>query len=315
MKIKKICILIILIILILSLTGCSNNNENEQDLHAKVDSEMDYLDAELILILGKLNNISFSNYMVEEREVDLSSNASEKTASTSRENSQSSNSGGESSSSEGSSSEGDSSGGEGSSGDKSGGGSQNNQKINVTEMVTQSTLNINYDDVKWNEIASSLDTFYTSWNTIILDLYKLNINGEDITSFSSKLDELLLNIKNQDKVAALRSSAELYSYIPKYLNGYSNDNGFKDLANAKMHILNAYVGASIEDWTYSDSELALAEQSFTNLMKNAEFMSQKEYNVNKTYITLKELQTSNQYRDKTIFFLKYKNLIQEIDIL
>ena len=27
-------------------------------------------------------------------------------------------------------------------------GSQNNQKINVTEMVTESHLNVNYDDVK-----------------------------------------------------------------------------------------------------------------------------------------------------------------------
>lgn len=194
-------------------------------------------------------------------------------------------------------------------------GSQNNQKINVTEMVTESHLNVNYDDVKWDEIASNLDIFYTSWNTIILDLYKLNINGEDITSFSSKLDQLLLNIKNKDKIAALRSSAELYSYIPKYLNGYSSDSGFKDLVTTKMHILNAYVGASADDWTYSDNELALAEQSFTSLMTNTEFMSRKEYNVNKTYVTLKELQTSNQYRDKTIFFLKYKNLIQEIDIL
>lgn len=111
MKLKKICILIILIILTLFLTGCSKKQGTEQDLHAKVDSEIDYLDAELILILGKLNNINFSNYMVEEREVDLSSNASEKTAATSRENSQSSNSGGESSNSEGSSGEGESSGG------------------------------------------------------------------------------------------------------------------------------------------------------------------------------------------------------------
>ncbi len=303
MKLKKIYILLILTILLFGLTGCSNNKENEQYLQSKVDSEMEYLDAELILILSKLNNINFSNYMVEEREVDLSSNASEKTASTSRENSQSSDSGGESS------------GSEENSGDSNGGGNQNNQKINVTEIVNQSSLNINYDDIKWEEISSYLDIFYTSWNTIILDLYKLNINGQDITSFSSKLDELLINIKNQDKAAALANTAQLYSYIPKYLEGYSTDSAFKDLVTTKLHILNAYVGASIDDWTYSDNELALAEQSFTSLMKNAEFVSQKEYNVNKTYVTLKELQTSNQYKDKTIFFLKYKNLIQEIDIL
>ena len=50
-------------------------------------------------------------------------------------------------------------------------------------------------------------------------------------------------------------------------------------------------------------------------MKNTAFVEKKEYNVNKSYVTLKELQTSISKQDISLFFLKYKNLMQEIDIL
>lgn len=298
MKKRNICIMMILTILVLFLTGCSDN-KIEEDLNKKVDAEIEYMDAELIKIISQLNNINFSNYMLETRKVDTSSGTTDRETSSS--NSSSNNSQNETTE------EGENS--------QSNQDNKTNQKINVTEMINKSLLNTDYNDIDWEKILVGLEVFNTAWNTIILDLYKLNITNTDITNFSNNLDQLLINIKNKDKTAALTSVATLYSYLPKYLNSYANDSSSKELTETKLHILNSYVGASTGDWTYSDNELTLAEQTFSNVMRNTELVNQKEYNVNRTYIALKELQSSNQYRDTNIFFLKYRNFIQEIDVL
>lgn len=323
MKIRKICILFLVSILVFSLSGCSKIDNSPETLGEKVNAEIEYLDTEIITMMSDLNNINFSNYLVEAREVEQLAKASEKTSGSSQGSSQgggqsggssgSSGQGGEGQQGSGSQSETSTGAGNGSGQGESGG--ENAEKIKVTEMVAQSSLDTNYDEVDWEEIKTSIETFYTSWNTIILDLYKLNVNSEDITGFSGNLDQLVINVKNQDKPAAMQTATTLYSYIPKYLDSFSQDSALKDLTNAKMHIMNAYTSATLDAWDVVAGELLLAEQAYTSVMKNTEYMKQKEYNVNKTYITLKELQNAVQYQDKTVFFLKYKNLMQEIDVM
>lgn len=328
MKMRKICIFLLVSMLIFSLSGCSKIDNSPEALEEKVNAEIEYLDTEIITMMSDLNNINFSNYLVKAREVEQLAKASEKTSGSSQGSSQGGGSSGASGQSGGgqqgggsdsqngqnvSQSETSTGAGNGSGQGESGG--ENAEKIKVTEMVAQSSLDTNYDEVDWEEIKTSVETFYTSWNTIILDLYKLNVNSEDITGFSGNLDQLVINIKNQDKPAALASATTLYSYIPKYLDSFSQDSALKDLTTAKMHIMNAYTSATLDAWDVVAGELLLAEQAYTNVMKNTEYMSQKEYNVNKTYITFKELQNAVQYQDKTVFFLKYKNLMQEIDVM
>lgn len=303
---KEIYIIIILTVLCLLLAGCSGNNkDDEKDLTEKVDSEINYIDSELINIMSKLNNINYTNYIVETKKVESSSDSSGNASSSTQSSSNSSSEEGKSENKNMDNEE-----------EKNNDSQKNKEKINMTEMVAQPSMTLDYNNVQWDEILNILETFYTSWNTIILDLYKLNINSSDITDFSKNLDTLLLNVKSNDKILSLESAATLYSYIPKYIDSYkTNNTAFKDLVTTKLYILNAYVGATKNDWNYSNEQLSLAESSFSNIMKNTEFMKEKEYNINKTYITLKELQTSNQNQDLSLFFFKFKSLIQEIEIL
>lgn len=303
---KEIYIIIILTILCLLLAGCSGNNkDDEKDLNEKVDSEINYIDSELVNIMSKLNNINYTNYIVETKKVESSADSSGNASSSTQSSSDSSS---EEEKSENKNMDNEE--------EKNNDSQKNKEKINMTEMVAQPSMILDYNNVQWDEILNILETFYTSWNTIILDLYKLNINSSDITDFGKNLDTLLLNVKNKDKILSLESAITLYSYIPKYVDSYkTNITAFKDLATTKLYILNAYVGATKNDWNYSNEQLSLAESSFSNVMKNTEFMKEKEYNINKTYITLKELQNSNQNQDVSLFFFKFKNLIQEIEIL
>lgn len=299
-------LLIICLILILSLTGCSKGEKDEElgDLEEKVKTEISYLSVELIDMMNKLNNIYFTTYKVEAKEVspNTEGGTSKESGENDTENKNNSSDMLESSSSnkaEQSSSK----------------SSVSNNKIKVTEMVKEPTISADYDNVNWIELETSIETLSSSWNTIILDLYKLSINNTDITDFSTQLDNSLLGIKNKDKISALNSVALMYSYIPKYIEAYDKNSASKDISETKMHILNAYVGATNENWNYVISEMSLAEQTFSTILNNNELLKSKEYNINKSYVTLKELQSSIKTQDKTIFFIKYKNLMQELEIL
>lgn len=201
------------------------------------------------------------------------------------------------------------------SGQGEGNSSSSSNEINVTEMVKEPIIGADYDNVQWEELKTDIETFVSSWNTIILDLYKININSTDINDFSTQLDNLLIGIKNKDKIASLNSAVSLYSYIPKYIESYAQQSITKKIADTKLHILNSYVGASSENWDYVITEMNLAEQVFATVMSDSEFVKNNEYNANKIYVSLKELQNSIKTNDKTIFFIKYKNLMQELDIL
>ena len=50
-------------------------------------------------------------------------------------------------------------------------------------------------------------------------------------------------------------------------------------------------------------------------MNDIEYLKNKEYKVNKTYILIKELQNSISYKDKKLFYLKYRNLIESLNNL
>ena len=53
-------------------------------------------------------------------------------------------------------------------------------------------------------------------------------------------------------------------------------------------------------------------QAMNNIGKEGE---KKKYNINKTYILLEELKNSLSKKDTEIFYIKYKNLLEEINVL
>lgn len=315
---KKISIVLLIVCLVIvgiwAFTSRSNGKAGNE-LQSKVETEISYLNSEIIEIMNKLNNISFANYTVETQEVSQNDESSSGGSSNQGGSQSGGSSDGEESQGGGQQSQSEGESGSSQGGQSSGGASRNSKKINVTEMVKEPVISADYDNVKWEELEANIETFANSWNTIILDLYKMNINGTDITDFSTNLDNLIIGIKNQDKTASLNSSATLYSYVPRYIEAYAQQSTEGNLANTKLHILNAYVSASNDNWEGATAEMALAEQFYTTIMSDNELIDTKEYNVNKSYVSLKELQNSVKTQDKTIFFLKYKNLMQEITLL
>lgn len=299
MRLKKLYIFIFLIITIFALSGCKNSET--KDLNSKVNEEINYMSVSLISILNKLNNISFENYYVTTEEVSKDSDPSSEQGSNSMQSSAEMNDEDKSKNSNQNVTGGD--------------GGQQDNKISVSTIKSKRVLSEDRTNIDWTTIKNDIESFYLTWNSIIIDLYKLGVNNQDILNFSSKLDETVINIKNENKVDSLRLLSELYSIIPTFMNSYVSDQTDINIQLARSYVINAYALVEKNDWNSINDQIKKAEEAFNNVMTDVNFINEKNYNVNKTYVSLKELQNSISLNDPDVFYIKYKTFMEEINLL
>ena len=125
----------------------------------------------------------------------------------------------------------------------------------------------------------------------------------------------MISVKEENKTNTLINASKMYSYIPKYEKQISQNTGVNDIKQVKSYILNAYSKVEQNNWSEIESNINLAEEVFKNIMNNIEYAKNKEFKLNRTYVLIKELQNSLKYMDKKIFFVKYKNLIENLNTL
>lgn len=293
-KMKKALKMIgILILLIVSCSGC--NNKEDQQLKKKMTEEIEFIDTHIISMLNSLNDITFDNYVISSQQVKLGEGTkseieSTDTQSSSQQGSGNSESGGESS------------------------GSSNNE-IKTTEMTNNNILSTNSNNIDWENIKSQIETLDYSWSVIILDLYNLNTDSTEVLAFSDTLNSTMISIKNENKQESLNNLAKLYSYLPSFLKMISAENSNQNIKQAKSYIVNAYSQIDLENWDTINTNITEAEKTFRNIVNDLEYSKNKEYKVNKSYILIKEMQSSLNNKDKQIFFVKYKNVMESISSL
>ena len=294
---------LILVICLFFLVGCSDNTSDTQSKE-KLTSEIKYFSSHIAKLLNDLNNISLQNYELTSRKVNIDSSSNN------------------SSSSEGSSSSGSSSNSGGQSQSGSGqGSSQNNdqsaesQSITVTDMQANSVLKTNTDDINWDLVKTEIEQINTSWNVVMLDLQNANVSNTDIMAFSNLLDKTIISIKNEDKNTSLTNLTALYSYIPKFLNSVSMDKSLQNIETTKYNIFIAYTAVSQDDWNTANTNIANAESTFLSVLNDTDYSKNREFKINKTYVLLKDIQNSIVNKDKELFFLKYKNLMESLNTL
>ena len=274
---KQIASYFIIGTLLLSLTGCSNTADIEK-LKEKNTKELEFLDSKIINIANKLNNIKLQKYVLTKEK---NEKITEKTST-----------------------------GEGNNEEEQEDTSK--EDIYTTKLNPNTVLEGNTTDIDWEYIKTNVEFMYSTCNVIILDLYELNVNNELILQLNQIFDQLIISAKNENKTECLRNLVDLYSLIPKYMENYIPQNPEVYIKYTKSNLLKAYYFAEIENWTEASNSLAIAEQTFANIINNIEFNQNRDSRVNKVYISLKELQNSMQKQDKEIFLIKYKVVVEEL---
>jgi len=294
------CLFILIIFSIFFMTGCSKETTNE-DTRAKAQQEIEYLDSQIINLANKLNNISMQNYAISSEEVKLGEE----------------NSSGTSSSQSGNEASGGSSGGEQKQSSSQSGAGEESQKSNITttQMEPKTVLDLDENEIDWKSIKSQIETINEAWGVVVLDLSSLNVDNNNILGFSSALDESILSIEDENKADTLTNIAKLYSFIPNFEQDIEAQQSTQNIKQVKSNVMNAYSLLEQDDWIGIETNMSECDSAFKNLSNDMEYIQNKEYKVNRTYVLIKELQNSLVYKDKKLFLVKYKNLMESVNTL
>lgn len=273
----------ITITLLVALTGCQSHISIEE----KLEEELNYIDNRLLLIANSLNNLSFVHYKVEPKEINGSSKEGETTGQDKGSSSEKTNEGGES-------------------------GKQEETK-EIFSMTSQSVLSNDRNQIDWNSLKLKVENLYETWSTVTIDLQQVIEKKDSILAFNTYLDSLISAIQSQDKIEALGQVANLYQLLPNYLEVFCPNQEKISLAKTKSFLITAYAIVEKEQWDQISQTMASAEENFLPFINNTQTDENKQADRNKVYILLKELIKTVNEKNKEIFYLKYKIVIQELN--
>ncbi len=270
------------------------------DQKEKIDKEIIYLDTKILMLINSLNNINLQNYQVSMSKIEEKNSSNEEQSGSSSGNKESMGGMEEEASNESSKTTGTEK-------------SNNEEKITVTKMELEGG-NSGNSEPNWKNMQSEAEMLLQAWSTIILDLYKTDVNKDEILNFSTTLDDVIVNLNKKDKTMSAMYMAKLYSYLPKFLGEKPNDKVLKTVIETKSHIINAYAYIETDNWDKIGEETNSASGVYAELMNDVDLAKdQRKYGINKSYVLLEEFKNSLGTKNKDVFYMKYKNLIEGLD--
>ena len=176
-------------------------------------------------------------------------------------------------------------------------------------------MNNNDKDIDWNLIKSDIETMYSTWTTILMDLTTLNVNKDNLLKYNDTLGKIVDNLENKDKKSALVNLANLYNLLTLYIQEFSDDSSNKSLFIVKSNILYAYAYIETDDWDKVSDYVSKAKNEFANIVNGQVNNVSKIDKINKAYILINEVEKNTNDKNKNVFYVNYINLIQELENL
>lgn len=298
-KIAYIVLILISFLFIFFIYKVSGKDSSSEDIKVKTLSEVKYLESKFQNLFNNLNNISFDNYRVSStdiKEKKSEDKASESSSKTSGENNEENSEESESSNDLKSLSEEDDS-------------SRNNKqyKLEKEGILTKDS------QIDWDKVKNDVEDIYTSLYSTTLDLYQTNTNKNDIINFNKEYDNLTKSVKDENKDDALIQLSMLYDYLPGFIENCTEDERERTIVKTKNNIFKAYSNLDSKDWDTISDNINSAIQEFTKIITDVNNQEKgNQYNINKSYVMINELQNAVELKDKEIFLIKYKNLLEEL---
>lgn len=273
--IKTLSIIFLVALVIISFSGCSKQKTDEEQLRDKNISEIDYLDNYIMLMLNSINDIDLKQYDAKIEKTENLNEILQESEETSSEDT--------------------------------------GNNVVQYSMVPNTILNAN-KTINWENLKLEIENLNNTWPSIIVDLYKANVDNKKLTEFSDLINTCIGNIKNENRTETLNSLAKLYEYIPVFLEKIASDNKQIELAKTKVEVIKAYVNIDSANWEELKTSLDRAISNFEPIVNNTS-EAEKEYNIRKAYVLLQEFKNAVDTNDKDLLFMKYKNLMEELIIL
>ena len=311
MKKYKIFLFIFLIVVIVVLSIflyfniSRGNNENSKE---KSLAEVEYVETKLVTLFNELNNIESRNYTVSVKEIESPSK---------EENSESSSSSSKESTEQQSQGQEQSQGQQDQGGQTSGSDSQGGQEEKTTQEFEMKETGIltKTEDIDWEHVKTEVENLYTSIPTITLDLYQMQIPRENILAFNQEFDKLTVSVKEENKENTLLELSNIYNYIPTFVDNVSDSDVYKVVIKTKNNLFKAYSKLDSKNWNEISNDVKTTIDTYASLLSNTNVEREKQESVNKVYIMLNELQNAVNVQDTSVFLIKYKNILEEMNNL
>lgn len=281
-----VSVIIVIIITIAMISLYQNTTAKSLDINDKISDELTYVDTTLVSMLNGLSNLNTASLLI---------------------SNESSGSGSQSTSSESSSSE-------ESTESQSSSNESKQQNIVKYELMQEPVLDKDKNDIDWRKLEDTAENLYNSWATITIDLNSQNVSKDNILMFNTNLDNLMNSLKNKDKTNSKICLANLYSMLPKYMEETFKNQNEISFRKVKSSVLLAYAMIDTGDWDNINKFLSQAEADLKSLMETGNLNGNfKKSTVDKSYVLLRELIKSSNEKNLDLFYVKYMNLISELE--
>lgn len=302
-------IILIVIIAILVFVIYSNANKGEENnQQEKVLSEIKYVESKLVQLFNEMNKIESRNYSIAIGEISKDNNSNQ---SSGQSNGQSS---GQSSSESGSGGgEGGTSSGEQSTISGNSNSSSNSDQDNKKFELQLSGVLTNKEDINWEYVKGEIENLYTSVATITLDFYQIGANQDNILAFNQQIDNLSVAVKEENKETTLAELSNLYTNLSNITQSLEENETYKMVVRIKENIFKAYSKLDAGKWDEISNDVNNATSTYSELLTNASNGIDNQYEINKGYILINEMQNAVKLQDVSVFLIKYKNLLEELN--
>lgn len=312
-----IFVILVGVLVYINFLKSSNNVSQTEELKSKVSEEISYLDFNTINLMNKLNNITVLRYKVYTQEVNTekASEANNYQKGSSTQSNQTSSAQTSTTTSGGSSNAASASGSTNAS--STGGNSTSNASSGtstISQMLPNSSLiNTDYSNIDWSNLSFAIESVYMTWPTINLDLQKIGLTQEQTNIFSNALNGAMQSVESKDKSSTMINLYNMYLQLVDY-ETYATDDQYKiNIITTKSNILNAYLLSDNDKWKDMDVSIAKAKDTFAQLLGNGN--DNQKVNLEKAYIVINELKNSIVLNDKNIFYINYKNAMEQLETI
>ncbi len=303
---KLVALSCILVGILITLSGCSK--QEEKNVGQKIEEELRYLDDKIVSMLNKLNHIQYMGYVITEEQ----NEETNKSATDSTSNSGSSDNSQGDSSKEGKSNSNKESSDSSDSSSESQNESQGEGGYTKYSLKEKGILTGTQKEIDWVDLKNTIELLYSTWTTVLVDLHSVQIQNQDILDFSTLMDQTITVIKQENKEQTLVSLVQLYSYLPKYIEQYSKDTDKTNLAYTKYYILGSYALVEQDRWDEMKTAISQAQTYYSNLLNKVNENRQNQTQYSKVYVLLNEMNGAINLKDKDVYYIKYKCLMENI---
>ncbi len=121
-------------------------------------------------------------------------------------------------------------------------------------------------------------------------------------------------MQEENKADTLIVLSNMYNYIPTFLSQVTDNQKFISLLQTKAFIMQSYALIEQDKWDEMLSIIQKAIDTFLLVINQADNTNANVNTLNKIYIYLNEIKKTIQEKNKELYFVKYKNLVESITI-